>query len=187
MRMRPLLERGCILQKSFIHHIILNPEKSIIPTYFWLIKKIFGKRILYYRQRSEPTTTNVLLCYCAECVCMSTQQPSFGKNTALPHAIVILLIQMVDKQCTPGQAGYSVTLNTVRDRGCLASCLWSPESVLTHQLSMIFPQSFIPQSMNSDEDCQGGMAVGLYFRTVRLKPRGWCSHQQLGKIRVTHM
>lgn len=144
MRMRPLLERGCILQKSFIHHIILNPEKSIIPAYFWLIKKIFGKRILYFRQRSEPTTTNVLLCYCAECVCMSTQQPSFGKNTALPHSIVILLIQMVDKQCTPGQAGYSITLNTVRDRGCLASCLWSPESVLTHQLSMIFPQSLIP-------------------------------------------
>ena len=112
---------------------------------------------------------------------LSTQHPSCRENTALPHSIVILLTQMVDKWHRPGQAGYFINLSTVRDRGCLASCLWCQGSVLllwedmlTHQLSMLFPLSCVLWSMSSNEDCQWGLVNELHFRT-----QAWTTRQVL--------
>lgn len=94
---------------------------------------------------------------CTEYVYMSTQHPSCRGKTALPHSILILLTQMVDKWHRPGQAGYIINLSTVRDRGCLASCLSCQESVLllwedmlTHQLSILFPLSYVLWSKSSN-------------------------------------
>ena len=59
--MRHFFERRWTLQVSFIHHIVLNPGENIILTYFQLIKKIFGERILCFHQRSESSVMNVQL------------------------------------------------------------------------------------------------------------------------------
>lgn len=156
--MRHFSERRWTLHASFIHHIVLNPGENIIVTYFQLIKKKKSLGKGYCASiRGQSHLLWMSSSYCTEYVCMSTQHPSCREKTALPHSIVILLTQMVDKWHRPGQAAYFIYLSTVRDRGCLASCLSCQESVLllwedmlTHQLSMLFPLSCVLWSMSSN-------------------------------------